>query len=123
MAMVTDETVLERMDGMKTMSEQLKVLGAMAKGERNFDSAAVETALARLTEEAARIPAQFEKEVIVPKSEALPEIRENREDFTEKAETLETRAVAMSVSEAADLGSALRRIGGACKSCHGDYRE
>lgn len=120
---VENETVLARMDGMKTLSTQLKTLGSMAKGQTEFDASAAQAALARLADGAARIPDHFEEEVIVPESEALPAIWENWEDFTAKASALRQRSDALNVSRPGDLGPALRELGGACKACHADYRE
>lgn len=120
---VENETVLARMEGMKTLSTQLKTLGAMAKGQQAFDAAAAQAALDRLSEEAAQIPAHFEEEVIVEKSEARPAIWQNWEDFAAKADDLHQRSAALEVAQPGDLGPALRDLGGACKACHADYRE
>ena len=120
---VENETVLARMDGMKELGQELKTLGAMAKGQQAFDADAAQAALDRIAEGAAQIAGQFEAEVVVEKSEARPAIWRNWEDFTAKADALAQRSAALRVTRPGDLGPALRDLGGACKACHTDYRE
>ncbi|WP_171060467.1 cytochrome c [Poseidonocella sp. HB161398] len=120
---VTDPVVMARMHGMKSLGMQLKTLGAMAKGERPFDAAAAQDALALLAEEAGRIPAQFRDKVTVPQSEARPAIWEDWDDFSARAEALRLAAAGLEIADADGLGPALRDLGGACKGCHSVHRE
>ncbi len=121
---VTDPTVLARMQGMSAMAEHMKTIGDMAKGGRSFDAVSVENALARLSEEAARVPGLFETKVTDPKSEARAVIWEDFGTFAGMAEDLRlvSSGLSGSVATDADLPEALQTIGEACKACHADYR-
>ena len=116
------DPVNDRMQLMKTVGAQTKILGTIAKGE--FDGAAVQAAAATLAEAAAMIPAKFESNAMNAESEALPLIWENFEDFTAKGMMLEAGAkLAMAATDGASLGAAMGQIGGSCKACHADYRK
>lgn len=120
---VTDPTVLARMDSMKVMSASVKVIGDMTKGEIDFDAGEVTAALARLKEESAKIPALFEAEIIPKKSEALPAIWQNWNDFVKRSQTFDAALAGISVENAADLPSAMKVIGSGCRGCHDTYRK
>lgn len=120
---VTDPVVLARMEAMKRIGGNVKVIGDMAKGEAAFDADAVQTALNAIQAEAAEIPAYFEQQILVDGSEALPAIWQNWDDFVAKSSDLEVAAGSLNVSSADDLGAALQQIGGACAGCHKSYRE
>ncbi|MAQ82071.1 MAG: cytochrome C [Maritimibacter sp.] len=122
---VKDPDVMNRMMGMSEMAKQMKVLGAMAKGEQAFDAAAVDAALVRMAEEASYIPSLFEPKATDPKSEALPVIWNEFDTFEEHARALEKTSTALSgtVGTRADLGPAMKELGQACSACHSDYRQ
>lgn len=120
---VTDPTVLARMDSMKVMSASVKVIGDMTKGEIDFDAAEVAAALARLKEESAKIPALFEAEIIPKKSEALPAIWQNWDEYVKRAQALDAALAGISVEEATDLRPAMKAIGSGCRGCHDTYRK
>ncbi len=122
---VKDPDVMNRMMGMSEMAKQMKVLGAMAKGEQAFDAAAVDAALARMSEEASYIPSLFEPKATDPKSEALPVIWDEFATFEEHARALEKTSTALSgtVATRADLGPVMKELGQACSACHSDYRQ
>ena len=122
---VQNAAVKARMDGMSAIAENLKVIGTMAKGERSFDVVAARDAAAGIARHAAETPSLFEANETDPKSEALPVIWDNYDDFTGKALELESIAkrLAVSISGPADLRPALAELGENCRSCHEDYRE
>jgi len=122
---VTNPAVMARMDGMSAIAEHMKTLGQMAKGATEFDATAARSAAASIAEHAAATPELFEANETDPKSEALPEIWLNFEDFAAKATELETLATGFSTSinEPADLKAAMGAMGANCKSCHSVYRE
>ncbi len=113
---VQDPTVKERMDGMSAMGRQVKVIGEMAKGNAEFDAAVARAALERIAARAAATPELFEEEADDPKSEALPIIWEEFDEFAEIAGELEATAssLAGSVSTREDLPPALRKLGSSC---------
>jgi len=57
--------------------------------------------------------------------ETLPEAFSDRDGLNEKIDDFRAAATAFSgaVSEGGDIGSAMRNLGQACKSCHDSYRE
>lgn len=116
------DAVTARMELMKTVGAQTKILGTVARG--TFDAAAVSAAAAALHEAAIKTPAAFEANETNAESEALPKIWENYADFTAKAEMLQAAAVlAMNATDSASLGAAMGAIGESCKACHSDYRK
>ena len=66
--------VKTRMDAMKTVADNTKILGGMATGKRAFDAAEARDAAAALGSEASRIPALFESGEMSEVSEASPDI-------------------------------------------------
>lgn len=122
---VTNPTVKARMDAMSTIGKHTKTLGLMVKGASDFDAETARQAAEEIAVHAARAPELFEEEVITPKSEALPEIWDNYEDFTGIADELKDVAAkaAETIDTPDDLRVALGEIGGACKSCHQSYRK
>ena len=122
---VANPAVKARMEAMKTIGAQTKILGSMAKGAVAFDAAAAQAAAATMAAEAAKIPALFEANEDDPESEAKPIIWEQWDDSTKKAMALETAATdaSSSITDAGSLGAAMGAIGGSCKGCHSTYRE
>lgn len=122
---VRNEDVLARMEVMKTIGDQMKIIGAMAKGEAKFDASAANDALTEIAAQSAQIGPSFETRANDPKSEALPAIWQDWEDFAQLASATETTAEGLigTVSAQADLGLALGKLGGTCKACHSKYRK
>ncbi|MEP6065374.1 MAG: cytochrome c [Paracoccaceae bacterium] len=122
---VKNPAVQARMHAMSIIGGDMKTLGLMAKGEKEFDAEAAKAALREIAEHAAKAPDLFRANEDDPKSEAKPAIWENFEDFTTKAGALENVALGLSTSIASvdDLGPAMAALGDTCKSCHSDYRE
>lgn len=122
---VKDKDVMARMEVMKAIGDQVKVIGTMAKGERAFDADAANAALAELAVHSAQIAPLFETPAQDPKSEALPIIWEQWDDFAALAMDTEQTASALAgtITTEDDLRPALGRIGGTCKACHSTYRE
>lgn len=120
---VMNPTVMARMDAMQEMAQNTKILGEMAKGKQDFDPALAQRSLARISQLAGETPALFRENATDPKSEALPAIWENFDDFSGKAQGLQEIAAGLSIAAERDLRPALAELGGACKACHGRYRE
>lgn len=122
---VTNEAVLARMEGMKAISDQMKVLSQTVKGEREFDAATIEAALERLSAEAGEIVPLFQAEEDDPKSEALPAIWSDFDGFTVEADALAATVTQWrgQVMDKAAAQEAFMDIGQTCRSCHGSYRE
>ena len=121
---VKDPQVQARMDAMSDIAAATKVLGEMARGTRTFDAETAQRAAVSIAEQSARVPDLFRIAATDPMSEALPEIWENFEDFTERTRAMEEAARrAVTLQTEADLTAALASIGETCKSCHKLYRE
>ena len=108
---------------------QLGTLGAMAKGEVDYDAAAAQKAadnlMASVTLDGSMLWPQGSDNEANPKSEALPGIWEDFADFTAKASALEARAdtLASGLETPDDLNAGLGQLGEACTACHKAYRE
>lgn len=121
---VKNEAVKARMHGMDQISAATKAIGLMARGQAAFDAGELANQAAILESEAAKIPALFEAQEDDPKSEALPAIWEDWEDFTLKSEEMGAAASSLaSVSSPDDLNAAFRALGQTCSACHNAYRE
>ena len=107
------------------LQQRDQIIGGMAKGEAAFDAEAVNDALARMSEESARIEGLFETRADDPKSEARALIWEDFSGFTEKADDLTkvTAGLSGTIQSADDLGPLLKQVGKSCSTCHSDYRE
>lgn len=116
--------VKKRMEVMKDVGAVMKELGAMVKGDADFDATTVARRAGDLKAHAAGMPALFPEDSIHGPSEALPEIWKDFEGFSRIASDLESAAVALSgVTEATALPAALGAAGKTCKACHSDYRK
>ena len=125
------EDAVEARHGFMTMlGINMGQLAGMAKGEIAYDEAAASLAasnIVALTQYDA--PALFVEGTSsedMRDSEALPAIWENPDDFRAKFAAL--REAAAGSPEAVkggqgNLGPAVQKLGGACKSCHDDYRK
>ncbi|MGP6090031.1 c-type cytochrome [Antarctobacter jejuensis] len=122
---VKNKDVMARMMVMTTIGDQMKILGAMAKGKAAFDATVANAALTEVAAQSAQVTPMFEARADDPKSEALPIIWERWEHFAALASDAETTAesLAGTVTSKAELGLALRQLGGTCKACHSTYRK
>jgi cytochrome c556 len=122
---VQNPAVMARMVNMSSLADQMKVLGAMAKGQAPFDAAVAQETLRQIATLSGDTEAHFEAQETDPKSEARAEIWNDFGDFAAKSNALETLAgdLAKSVSNLDALRSGLGQLGAACKACHSAYRE
>ena len=119
---VSDPSVKARMDAMMAIGRATEVLGTMAKGERAFDATAASTAAAEIASHASQVPALFQDQATDPKSEALPAIWTNFNDFTAQSDALKLAAEGADTSSLSGLRGSMRAIGQSCGACHRDYR-
>ena len=122
---VKNPAVMARMEAMKSVGTEMKVLGDMAKGTTSFDADAARAAAAEIARHAARTPALFEAPEDDPKSEARAAIWDDFADFTTKAQAMEQAAAgfSMSIASLEDVRTALGVLGKTCTDCHKPYRE
>lgn len=119
----TDPNAKARSDVMRTIGQNIGVLGDMASGKAAFDATAAEAAKAALITASAGIPDAFKEQGGAdPASEAKPEIWTNWEDFVEDAGKLNAAATALDASSLETVQAGLGAVGGACKDCHQEFR-
>jgi len=123
-ASVESEAVTARTKAMSEISDNMRNLGLMLKGQVDFDLVSAKSAIQNIGKLAAKTPTLFEIEAVDPHAEAKPEIWINYEDFVEKALTLQTVATAASRSLVSEEGlkDVIMSMGKTCKSCHSLYR-
>ena len=123
-ASVESEAVKARTKAMSEISDNMRNLGLMLKGQVDFDLVSAKSAIQNIEKLAAKTPTLFEIEAVDPHAEAKPEIWSNYEDFVEKALTLQTVATAASRSLVSEEGlkDVIMSMGKTCKSCHSLYR-
>jgi len=114
---------------MKTNGKNLAgVLVAMVKGEKPYDQAAVDAALAQLDDTAKKLPTLFPESVKGLKADgdyyASPKIWENRADFDAKIASF-AKVVTEAKAKIKDLDSlkaTVPGIGKECGGCHETFR-
>lgn len=122
---VKDPGVMARMQSMKAMGADTKVIGQMAKGQTAFDAEVVRAKLVAMADESAKMADLFRGAEQDPKSEALPVIWENFSDFEARADAMEMflRAEAERLSRSEGLGPFMKELGAQCGACHKVYRK
>lgn len=119
---VKNEAVKKRMMLMDGIKNATGALGAMAKGEMEFDAGKAAMARQALIDGAAATPAAFMANEMDPKSTAKPAIWENWADFETKAMALGTASEALDASSLDGVRAGMGGIGGSCQACHKEYR-
>ncbi|MEM8752259.1 MAG: cytochrome c [Pseudomonadota bacterium] len=117
--------VKERMDGMKTMSDATKALGAIKAGAIPFEPRTIRRAAGMLSAEGAAARDLFPEGSMAHPSEALPAIWTDRAGFDAILEDLVAAAAKMEAAaddEAAAMAAA-EEVAATCKACHEKYRE
>ena len=123
-ASVESDAVKARTQAMSEISDNMRLLGSMLKGQMDFDLDIAKLAIQNIANLAAKTPVLFELEAIDPHAEAKPEIWSNYEDFVDKALALETVAIEAggSLTDQGGLKDVVMSLGKTCKSCHSLYR-
>ncbi|MFD2739330.1 c-type cytochrome [Sulfitobacter aestuarii] len=124
-----DPAVAARQAQMRLVGYHTGILGAMAKGEREYDAE-----LARLAATNLNTAASFEnatmwiegtEQGVAEGTRAKAEIWSDSAGFAEKYDQLGQASAAMIDAAGTDLDAlkaAMGDLGGACKACHEDYR-
>ena len=123
-ASVESEAVTARTKAMSEISDNMRVLGLMLKGQVDFDLVSAKAAIQNIEKLAAKTPTLFKIEAVDPHAEAKPEIWSNYEDFVDKALNLKTAAIDAggSLIDEDGLRDIVMSLGKTCKSCHSMYR-
>jgi len=120
------DPVKEREDLMKQNDEGAKVVVQMMRGQRPFDTKAVDAAFAQWANTAQKVSGLFpDNSKIGGDNRASPKIWVNKKDFDEKAAAF-GKAVAdnrgRATSSLEGLRAAIPVVGNACDDCHKEYR-
>lgn len=121
--------VKERMDAMKSIGQQVKIMVPMLKGTLPYDPAQVEKSASIIENHSGEtFTAFFPEGSTHHPSEAMPDIWDDWSEFTALSEELKTTAgtlktVAANGGSEGDFKAALGTMLRTCKSCHSDYRE
>lgn len=119
--------VKERMEMMKAIGANLKVLGDMVKGVASFDPQTAKAAALTIAGHGAAIPVQFPNGPVSPPSEASEKIWTDWERFAALANDMAASAgqfadKAGRASSIDALKPDFGRIAATCKSCHEAFR-
>lgn len=126
-ALASDEPIKDRQELMKGNGKAVKAIVAMLKGEAPYDGAAVEKAMTNINKSLTTFVTLFPKgSETGEKTEAKPEIWEDKTDFELKAKDLEAATAKAAAAAPGGLDAfkvAFGPVGKACKACHEKYRE
>ena len=122
---VKNEDVMKRMNLMKAMAENSKIIGQMLKKKIPFDLEQAKNSLVEISNLSKSTPSVFEKLAMDPKSESKIIIWEEFDNFRDLSNKLadNTLSAAENLSGFEDLKPALMRTASGCKECHTRYRE
>ena len=121
-----EDAVKYRKSSLSVMGTHFSRIGAVVKGEKPYDKAAVE-ADAAVVEMMAKLPwSAFPAGSDTADSKAKPEIWKEQEKFKEGSEKMQAEVAKLSAAaKSGDLGmikTAFGATGQACKACHDNYR-
>ena len=122
---VKNEDVMKRMNLMKSMAENTKIIGEMLKKKIPFDLEQAKNSLIEISNLSKSTPSIFDKMAMDPKSESKIIIWEEFDNFRNLSNKLadNTLSAAENLSGFEDLKPALMRTASGCKECHTIYRE
>ena len=122
---VKNEDVMKRMNLMKSMAENTKIIGEMLKKKIPFDLEQAKNSLIEISNLSKSTPLVFEKMAMDPKSESKIIIWEEFDNFRDLSNKLadNTLSAAENLSGFEDLKPALMTTASGCKECHTIYRE
>jgi cytochrome c556 len=121
-----EDAVKYRKSAFSLMGTHFGRIGAVVKGEKPYDKAAVE-ADAAIVEMMSKLPwSAFPPGSDTADSKAKPEIWKEQEKFKAASEKLQSEAAKLSAAaKSGDLGAiktAFGAVGQSCKACHDNYR-
>ena len=122
---VKNEDVMKRMNLMKAMAENSKIIGQMLKKKIPFDLEQAKNSLIEISNLSKSTPSVFKKMAMDPKSESKIIIWEEFDNFRDLSNNLadNTLSAAENLFGFEDLKPALMTTASGCKECHTRYRE
>lgn len=119
---VKDPDVMARMELMEDIKAATARIDKMRRGQAPFDAGKAAADRALLVEKAEAIPDAFARKAEDPKSEALPAIWTDWDDFTARAEEMAAAAASMRTGSRDALTGSFGDYAATCRACHEDYR-
>ena len=121
-----EDAVKYRQSALSLTGTHVSRIGAVVKGEKPYDKAAVERDAA-LVETLSRLPfTAFPAGSDLANSKARPEIWKEQDKFKAAADKFQSEASKLSAAaKTGDLGmikTAFGAVGQSCKACHDDFR-
>ena len=122
---VKNEDVMKRMNLMKSMAENTKIIGEMLKKKIPFDLEQAKNSLIEISNLSKSTPSVFKKMAMDPKSESKIIIWEEFDNFRDLSNNLadNTLSAAENLFGFENLKPALMTTASGCKECHTRYRE
>lgn len=124
-----DPTVKARQSQMQLIAYHTGILGAIAKGEAEYDATVAQRAASNLNAVAMLAPEPMWREGTAQGEAegtyAKPEVWSDAAGFAEKLEGLRQASAEMIDAAGTDLETlraGMGKLGGACKACHETYR-
>ncbi len=112
-----------RMETMKSIGAQMKILGKIAKDPTRFDAELVSSTAKELSEHAAKIPELFPKGSNHKPSEARNEIWSDWDKFLAFANELKQAVDDLQKTSAETFKPAFLKAANACTNCHQEFRQ
>lgn len=115
-----------RMEAMKDIKDNLKLVKNMLKGKTKYRPGAVAAAAGAIKGHAVKMPKQFPEGSLKGKSEALPAVWERWQDFEAAADELARLAAELEASAKTNNAAtrkAFAQLARSCTSCHDNFRK
>lgn len=121
-----EDAIKYRQSALSLMGTHMGRVGAVVKGERPYDKAAVEADVA-VIEMMSKLPwSAFPPGSHGANTKAKPEIWEQQEKFKAASEKMQAEVQKLSAAarsgDAAQLRTAFGAVGQSCKACHDNFR-
>lgn len=120
------DVVKERIDHFKEIGDAAKPIGAMFKGEAEFELATVQAALKLFQEKAAVLPDLFPDDSKTgADTRALPAIWDDKADFNDRFKKLaeSAKAAEPAITDADSFPGVWKEVSANCSGCHKKYRK
>lgn len=120
------DIIKERQDHLKKIGDAVKPVGAMYKGEADFDLAKVQAALKLIQEKAPLLPPLFPDDSKTgADTEALPIIWDEKADFEGRFKKLadDAKTAEAAITDADTFPDAWKQVVGNCGGCHKKFRK
>ncbi len=123
-----EKAVAYRQAVLHVIGANLRPMVFMARGATEYDAEEVTLRATRIHQMSQMVPEAFARDTSGAEgleTKALDKIWSNQDDFASKISALQEASLALSEAPAGLAGfkAAFSELGGACKSCHDNYKE